>query len=137
MGAVSLDTRLLLDTHAVVFWHRREIMSVPTQTLLDHAAARGNLFISSVSFWEVALLARKGRIAIDDVAAWKNDILEFSGARLASADVDAMIASAELPQHHKDPFDRVLVVQARSLDAVLVSRNRELSAYGIRVSWDL
>jgi PIN domain nuclease of toxin-antitoxin system len=44
-------------------------------------------------------------------------------------------AVAELPLHHGDPFDRLLVAQARLENAVIVSRDRRLAAYGVPVLW--
>ena len=137
MAAVSVDSPYLLDTHAVIFWHTREEMPAPLQALLDHAAARGNVLISGISFWEAALLVKNGRIEIPDVTAWKNEILKYSGARLDLPDADDMIASVALPDYHGDPFDRLLIAQARRRKAVLVSRNRTLEAYGIPMLWSM
>ncbi len=130
-----MKKRYLLDTQAMVFWTTGENMSPGFRGALDDAAGRGEVCVSSVSFWELALLARKGRIKIADVAGWKDRFLVHSGAVLVDPDVDDMIASALLPPHHKDPLDRLLVAQAFRLGAALVSRDAALPAYGLDVLW--
>jgi PIN domain nuclease of toxin-antitoxin system len=127
--------RCLLDTHAMVFWTTRENMSTAFLAALDELAENGGVYVSSVSFWELALLARKGRVEIADVALWKDRFLDSSRAILADPSVDDMIASAQLPPHHRDPFDRLLVAQARALSAALVSRDASLPAYGTDMFW--
>ena len=136
MVEVSLKDRYLLDTHAIVFWQQRENMPVSLQTMLDHAAVKGLVLISSISFWEIALLVKKGRLEIDNVTIWKNDILRFSNVQLISPDVGDMISSANLPSHHKDPFDRLLVAQATREKAILVTKDSDVVAYGTRTVWD-
>ena len=137
MVEIPLSDRYLLDTHAIVFWQQRQHMPVSLQTMLDHAAAKGLVLISSISFWEIALLVQKGRLEIDDVTVWKNEILRFSNARLVSPDVDDMISSPNLQNHHKDPFDRLLVAQATREKAILVTKDSDVIAYGTRTIWNL
>lgn len=102
---------------------------------LDVASRSGHVLVSTAAFWEVALLARKGRLEIDDVSSWKNELLAATGTRLATPEVDDMIASVALPQHHRDPFDRLFIAQARSLRAVLVSRDALFAAYDVATRW--
>ena len=126
----------LLDTHALVFWRTGEHLPESLRTTLDRAAARGRVLVSSISFWEVALLARKGKIQLDDVTAWKDEVLAFSGALLAHPSVDEMVESTLLPPVHKDPFDRLLVTQARHLQVILVSRDAVFRDYDVDTFWE-
>lgn len=128
-------TRFLLDTHAVIHWQIGTAMPPALVGDLDVASRSGRVLVSTAAFWEIALLARKGRIEIDDVASWKNELLAATGVKLAVPQVDDMIASVALPQHHRDPFDRLFIVQARSLDAVLVSRDAVFAAYDVATRW--
>lgn len=128
-------TRFLLDTHAVVHWQLGTAMPPALSDDLDVASRSGLVLVSAAAFWEIALLARKGRLEIDDVTSWKNELLAATGAQLAAPHVDDMIASVALPQHHRDPFDRLFVAQARSLRAVLVSRDAVFDAYDVATRW--
>ncbi len=128
-------TRFLLDTHAIIHWQIGTAMPSALAGELDVASRSGRVFASTAAFWEIALLARKGRIEIDDVPSWKNEFLAATGVKLAIPQVDDMIASVALPQHHRDPFDRLFIVQAQSLDAVLVSRDAVFGAYDVATRW--
>ena len=129
-------TRFLLDTHAVIHWQIGTAMPPALSDDLDVASRSGLVLVSAAAFWEIALLARKGRLEIDDVTSWKNELLAATGAQLAAPHVDDMIASVALPPHHRDPFDRLFVAQARSLRAVLVSRDAVFEAYDVATRWD-
>ena len=128
-------TRFLLDTHAVIHWQLGTAMPPALSDDLDVASRSGLVLVSAAAFWEIALLARKGRLEIDDVTSWKNELLAATGAQLAAPHVDDMIASVALPPHHRDPFDRLFVAQARSLRAVLVSRDAVFKTYDVATRW--
>lgn len=128
-------TRFLLGTHAVIHWQLGTAMPPALSDDLDVASRSGLVLVSAAAFWEIALPARKGRLEIDDVTSWKNELLAATGAQLAAPHVDDMIASVALPQHHRDPFDRLFVAQARSLRAVLVSRDAAFDAYDVTTRW--
>ena len=102
----------LFDTHALVFWNNKESVSDEFIKFFDKQNQKGRLYISSISFWEVALLVKKGRIVISDVYAWKNEILSNTNIKVINPSVSEMIESTLLPDYHKDPFDRILIAQA-------------------------
>ncbi|RKX78688.1 MAG: hypothetical protein DRP87_05530 [Spirochaetes bacterium] len=130
-----MSSYFLMDTHALVFWQNKEEMDDSVIEFLDDQAAGGNVFVSPISFWELSLLVKKGRIALDNISRWKEDILNFSGVLILNPDIDDMIASVHLPDHHKDPFDRLLVVQAIRHGAFLVSRDESLRKYPVKLYW--
>lgn len=120
---------LLLDTHALLWW-------LADDPKLADAARRSvadpvnDVLMSAASIWELEIKRRAGRVDAP------SDIL---GALLA-AQIDALpvtsadaVEAAGLPAHHRDPFDRMLVAQAMRLDAVIVTRDRALAAYDVRV----
>ncbi len=104
----------LFDTHALVFWNNKETVSEEFINFFDNQVQQGRLYVSSISFWEIALLLKRGKIAISDLHAWKNEILNITNIRLIEPSASEMIDSTLLPDHHKDPFDRLLIVQAQS-----------------------
>ncbi len=128
-------TRFLLDTHAVIHWQIGTAMPPALADELDVASRSGRVLVSTGALWEIALLARKGRIELDDVSSWKNELLAATGVKLAIPQVDDMIASVALPQHHRDPFDRLFIAQAQALHAVLVSRDAVFAAYDVETRW--
>jgi PIN domain nuclease of toxin-antitoxin system len=95
----------LFDTHALIFWTNKEAVSEDFINFFDKQEQQGCLYISSISFWEIALLVKHGRLTISDAHVWKNEILENTNIRLTDPSVSEMIDSVLLPDIHKDPFD--------------------------------
>lgn len=129
------ERRYLLDTHALIFWAAATDMSAEFIDFLDEQQGLGRLYVSSISFWETALLVKKGRVGIADVHAWKNDLLGNTNLHMIDPTADEMIDSADLPDHHKDPFDRLLIAQAMRRDLLLVTRDTHIGQYAASCFW--
>lgn len=125
----------LLDTHALIFWNAKEFVSDEFIKFFDTQDQSGKLHVSSVSFWEIALLVKKGRIEISDIHAWKNEILDYTNIRLIDPSTSEMIDSTLLPDHHKDPFDRLLIVQAKNRHMILVTKDTLIEQYQVTTFW--
>lgn len=126
---------LLLDTHAFFEWITGKGISLDVLRELDTYADSGLVFVSHISFWELALLCKKGRIEIDNISEWKEEVMEKAPARFISPSVDDMIRSTLLPDYHVDPFDRLLVAQALSMHAIIVTRDALIKKYNVKTSW--
>jgi PIN domain nuclease of toxin-antitoxin system len=136
MGGLSLrQKKYLLDTHALIFWVEREEVSTEFIEFLDMQAEKGKILISSASIWEIALLKKKDRLDIDDIHQWKDDIISYSQAKILDPTADDMIDSTLLPDHHKDPFDRLLIAQAINNNAIFITRDRNISLYSLETFW--
>lgn len=125
----------LFDTHALVFWHNRETVSTEFITFFDDQAHKGRLLVSIISFWEIALLVKKGKIALSDVHAWKNEIVAYTNIQLVRPSASEMIDSTQLPDHHKDPFDRLLIAQANHNGFTIVTRDSRFRDYEVETLW--
>lgn len=88
--------------------------------------------MSAVSVWEIAIKRSLGKLTLDP--RWHVRL-----SRLAFAEMPITAEHArrveDLPWHHKDPFDRLLVAQALAEDHDLVTADAQLAAYGVRVVW--
>jgi PIN domain nuclease of toxin-antitoxin system len=127
--------KFLLDTHALIFWACRSSVSDEFIMFFDRQALNGNVIVSSASFWETAFLVRRKRVSITDTDKWKDELLQNTNITCVDPDASEMIESVSLPEHHKDPFDRLLLIQARRRNAHLVSRDRIFEQYGEKVFW--
>jgi len=121
--------QLLLDTHAFLWWLGDDPKLGPQAraTIGDGGNA---VFVSAASAWEIAVKRASGKLdAPGDIAAWiaKSDFSELP------IEVEHAIAAAELPRHHTDPFDRMLIAQARLEELTLVAHDDELARYDVAI----
>lgn len=118
--------RLLLDTH-VVLWElggsRR--VSRAAQEAIEQAT---ELLFSVVSFAEIGVKAAVGKLSVPPEL--REHVLR-SGVRVLRLDADHGLAVADLPMHHRDPFDRLLVAQARSEQLTIVTADRRIADYDV------
>ncbi len=124
---------LLLDTH-VWIWLADGVASSISRAavaLLRGAHAEARLYVSPISVWEVATLVRKGRLGLSqDIRPWVGRALA-EGIRFAQFTADVALDSGLLPGvPPRDPADQMLIATARALGATLVTRDREILAYG-------
>jgi PIN domain nuclease of toxin-antitoxin system len=121
---------ILLDTH-VLLWldsGQRRLGAV-AQRAVDDARSAAMLWISVVTFWEVALHVRKGRVELAlppdqcrlDILATEVGEIELDGAMAIDA--------ATLPDFHPDPADRMIVATARAAGATLVTADEQILAW--------
>lgn len=118
--------RLLLDTH-VVLWQlsgSRELSSAAKAAI----AAATDLLFSAVSFAEIGVKASIGKLDVPDDL---RERLLSSGVSLLALESDHGLAVAALPLHHRDPFDRLLIAQARSERLTVVTADRRFADYDI------
>jgi len=130
-----LNSKFLLDTHALVFWINQENISQKLQKFLDEQDSLGLLMVSNISFWEIALLVKKGKLELNDIFTWKAEIFKKTHLQLISPSSDELIQSTLLPAHHKDPFDRVLIAQANWHHAKLVTKDTIIPKYDVETFW--
>ena len=127
--------RYLFDTHALIFWSNKSSVSDEFIKFFDAQDRRGVLFVSPISFWEIAFLVQKGRLAMADIHAWKNELLNHTNIHLLDPSTAEMIDSTRLPPYHKDPFDRLLITQANQHDLILVTQDQDIQKYDVAYMW--
>ena len=95
----------------------------------------GENVVSVASYWEVVIKAQKGLLSISDLATWWRQATELTSARVLPIRPTHITALAGLPMLHKDPFDRILIAQAKAEGLVLVTSDRPIGAYPIQTIW--
>jgi PIN domain nuclease of toxin-antitoxin system len=123
---------IVLDTHAWIWWvSSPEFLSETAKQIIDEAATEKNVFISSISTWEIAILVSRGRLKLtmspaDWVAA--SEALPFFDFVPISNSI--ALKSVQLPGIlHNDPADRIIIATAVSLGAVLVTKDEKIRNY--------
>lgn len=126
----------LLDTHALV-WAviEPERLSEPARAaMLDPAH---QVFASHVSLWEMSIKRQLGKLPQLDRPAlrWFEHFVPVSGFTPLRIEAAALGRVEDLPEHHRDPFDRLLVAQALIDGLTIISADRRLSPYDVRIAW--
>lgn len=126
---------LLLDTHVWVWLMAGDPTLAPdVRRRIGGAARKGELLIAAISAWEIAMLVRKGRLALTDPPLdWIERALAQPGISLVPLSPDISVEATELPgEFHGDPADRMIVASARKHGARLVTRDAAILRYGSR-----
>ncbi len=129
----------VLDTHAWVWWVTRDRrLSRRAKTAIERAAARGDLYLSMFSIWELAKKVEKGQLALDrPLNEWLDAALDVEGLQLTDLTRPVMVDSCALPQpFHGDPADQLIVATTRALSATLITKDARLRDYPhVRTVW--
>ncbi len=126
---------MLIDTHAFL-WEvlddRR--LSVAAQDAWDDPT--NELLLSPASMWEIAIKVGRGKLQIGlPVEDFFNIEVEKNRLQILPMTAQHFARVAELPHHHGDPFDRLLVAQALCENVPLLSADAALDAYGVQRIW--
>ena len=130
---------IVLDTHALIWWLKDDpTLSKKAKTAIQRELEGGEIIVSAISAWEVAMLVEGGRLALSmDVPTWIATLGEIDAIRIAPVDAEIAVQSVMLPgEFHKDPADRMIVATARKLAAPLVTKDEKIRAYpNVQTIW--
>ncbi len=126
---------ILLDTHAFVWLASApEQLSKPATEAIQ--ANLGELKVSLVTSWEIALLCRKKRLHLPvDAGDFIEKAMEQHGIEELPLTRAIILRAVALEAHHNDPLDRVLVAEACAANCPIISKDRRFPAYGVPVIW--
>jgi len=120
---------LLLDTHVLLWWLANDRrLGRATRDLVadpDHL-----VLVSAATAWEISIKKTLGRLEAPDNLAGALEDNDFDPLPIS---IDHALAAGALPRHHDDPFDRMLVAQARLETLHLVTADQRLGVYGVPV----
>lgn len=121
--------RLLLDTHALLWW-RNDTARLAPATYEAISSGENPVVVSHISLWEITIKTALGKLRAP------NDLLELcaaDGFELLPLDLPHIAAVKALPPLHRDPFDRMLVAQARVERLTLVTGDANMMRYDVKV----
>lgn len=123
---------LLLDTCAVIWSARGDPIRPATAKAIQRAAAKGELFLSPISAWEIGLLAKRGKLSFEpSPAVFVAQLFQRPDVRVAAVTAEIAVHSSYLPgDFHSDPADRLLLATAIIMGLKLVTRDLRMLKYG-------
>lgn len=124
---------VLLDTHAFLWWceDSPELSKKARRTI-----AAEDCFVSIASFWEIAIKVNGHKLRLPGLPErYLPDQMSRNGFEQLPITFRQVMRCASMERHHGDPFDRLLVAQAREESLAIVSRDPSFEAYGIRRIW--
>jgi PIN domain nuclease of toxin-antitoxin system len=127
--------RLLLDTHALLWWlNRSPLLTISALNLLKNGDTI--VLISAASVWEIATKVRLGKLEVEAEVV-QNFVYYLDREHFQTVPITAEhgIRAGSLPGPHKDPFDRMLIAQALTENIPIVSNDRALDGYGVARLW--
>ena len=120
--------RLLLDTNALLRWHAGELRPAATRTVQQADVVE----VSAVSAWEIGIKRALGKLKMEEAV---EDLVDQYGFQPLSASVRHGDLLRDLPPYHRDPFDRLLIVQALDEGLTVLTSDRQFEPYRVPVVW--
>lgn len=126
--------QLLIDTHVILWFQAsNNKLSAAAKQLIENVD--NQCYISMASLWEMSIKIALGKLQIGtDYNSFYNYLLtnHFKILNIESAHLNILI---NLPHHHKDPFDRLLIAQAITDNLTIISADQRFKSYPVNVIW--
>jgi len=122
---------VLVDTQALLWFEAgdKRLSSIARSTISDPDNIKS---VSMASLWEIAIKLSIGKLELD---VSFDDILALSGYRHLAIESAHLRIVQNLPLHHRDPFDRLIIAQGMHLDLPVVSSDGQFDSYGVKRIW--
>ncbi len=120
---------LLLDTHVLIwcFENNKRLTGTAREAITDN---RNNVFVSAVSTWELSIKAALGKITLPDDLETQRKRCDFKPLPIS---IQHTLAVKDLPNHHRDPFDRLLIAQALAESLTLITHDPAIWKYRVPI----
>jgi PIN domain nuclease of toxin-antitoxin system len=126
--------KLLLDTHALLWWWTDDPQLGATARAAI-AAPANEVWVSAASAWEIATKQRLGKLGLPEAVTRFNELIAADGFKLLAISAAHALRAGTHPAEHRDPFDRMLAAQAELEAATLLTRDPALQAFGCPILW--
>ena len=127
--------KVLLDTHTFLWWIANDSqLSERARTVIEDADHQ--LFLSAASGWEIAIKTRIGKLKLaDDLQGFVSEQLRINAIQVLPIQMAHALQMATLPDHHRDPFDRMLVAQSQLEQLPILTIDPQIAKYSVTVIW--
>ena len=126
------DGKLLLDTCALLWLASDDPhLSSAARQRIERASI---VFVSAISAWEISLKVCRNALQLPlEAGDWFDRVCDNHNVTVAPLDTDILIASNNLPPHHKDPADRFIIATAVKEKTAIVTADRRFADYGVKI----
>jgi len=127
--------KALLDTHVFLWWitDDQRLSSRVREIIAD---GTNEILFSAASGWEIAIKTRLGRLQLpDDPKIFIPEQLELNAIEVLPVQIGHALHVYQLPSHHRDPFDHLLIAQARLEKLPILTADPQISRYPVEVIW--
>ncbi len=121
--------KYLLDTHSLL-WTIFEPNKLSTEAQAIISDQDNIICVSLISLWEISIKQNIGRL---DIPEEFFEVVRKGGFEMLSLTIPQIKQYQTLPLHHRDPFDRILIVQAQQQKLILITRDSEISKYDLEI----
>jgi PIN domain nuclease of toxin-antitoxin system len=125
----------LLDTHAFLWWitDTPELSPRAREVISD---GHNQLFLSAASGWEIAIKAKLGRLQLPhNLERFVSEHVSLNAISSLPIQLSHALHVYTLPDHHRDPFDRILVAQSQLEKLPIVTKDPQIARYSVEVIW--
>jgi PIN domain nuclease of toxin-antitoxin system len=127
--------RALMDTHTFLWWNTDDPQLSPRAREII-AEGSNEIFLSAASTWEIAIKAAKGRLVLpEEPALYVPSRMNLHRIQHLPVQVSHTLRVYDLPRHHADPFDRLLVAQSQMESLPLITMDEEIRRYEVETIW--
>lgn len=127
--------KALLDTHAFLWWvtNNPQLSSTVQSILMERS---NEIFFSAASGWEIAIKAQLRKLELpSEPEIYIAEQLKINSFQILPIELRHTLQTYYLPNHHKDPFDRILVAQSQVENLPLLTLDAKIAQYEVRVIW--
>jgi len=127
--------KVLIDTHTFLWWNTEDpLLSVHAKEII--ANGQNEIFLSAASVWEIVIKTAKGRLILpESPAQYISSRMSLYRFRSLPVQISHAVHVYELPPHHNDPFDRMLIAQSRLESLPLVTMDEDIRRYDLETIW--
>ena len=127
--------RVLLDTHVFLWWNEAS-PKLSKRALRILADPANSLVLSVASAWEIAIKTQAGKLRIpEDAATYVPTRAAHYGMEILPIHLAHALRLQSLPLHHRDPFDRILIVQSQLEQLSILTADPAIRAYSVDAIW--
>ena len=127
--------KILLDTHPFI-WMDTDPSKISSRVLQHLNNTNNVVYLSVASVWEMVIKTQTGKLVLSDsIEKIVSEQMKRNPLHLLPIEFNHVLAVQTLPNFHKDPFDRLLVAQAKTENAILLSTDPIIRQYPVQVEW--